>query len=104
MRFDSHEKVIELSGYGTLDVTRVCAVTVTKNEMSVRSLDKALNWASNVRETDPLYSLTHTRANVPRQAEIVSAFKVVSTRTNEYHHYCIIYCYIYELFPPIPVP
>ena len=60
MRFDSHEKVIELSGYGTLDVTRVCAVTVTKNEMSVRSLDKALNWASNVRETGHLSNLTHT--------------------------------------------
>ena len=73
MRFDSHEKVIELSGYGTLDVTRVCSVTVTRNEMSVRSLDRALNWASNVRETGPLCSLTHshTRANVPpRQAEV----------------------------------
>ena len=60
MRFDSHEKVIELSGYGTLDVTRVYAVTVTENEMFVRSLDKALNWASNVRETGHLSNLTHT--------------------------------------------
>ena len=74
MRFDSHEKVIELSGYGTLDVTRVCSVTVTRNEMSVRSLDRALNWASNVRETGPFVaSLTHTHElrNVPpRQAEV----------------------------------
>ena len=50
MRFDSHEKVIELSGYGSLDVTRVHSVTVASNVMSVQSLDKPLNWASNVRQ------------------------------------------------------
>ena len=50
MRFDSHEKVIELSGYGSLDVTRVHSVTVASNVMAVQSLDKPLNWASNVRQ------------------------------------------------------
>ena len=50
MRFDSHEKVIELSGYGTLDATMVHAVTVTRNTMSVQRLDKPLNWASNVSQ------------------------------------------------------
>lgn len=50
MRFNSHEKVIELSGYGTLDVTHVHSVTVASNTMFVRSLEKPLRWASNVRE------------------------------------------------------
>ena len=50
MRFDSHEKVIELSGYGTLDATMVHAVTVTRNTMSVQRLNKPLNWASNVSQ------------------------------------------------------
>ena len=69
LRFDSHEKVIELSGYGTLDATMLHTVTVTCNTMSVQRPNKPLNWASNVSQASREYvghlpAHTHMRMHI----------------------------------------